>query len=271
MEKNINEERIQVEDKQTGFTTKNYSLGSILCFIAAIWLVLLYPTAQYNSEVLSAYGFGQVNIANQLFGILVLVVIGLLAMRLFAKAKLELNINKVIALAGASFGLIGFLISIHETAILLMLILALPSCFMVRNYTQSLGNTSLILAALAIYMIFSLIFLFEFRIFFDVKENLLSGAILSSSFVTGSFVIISNGFFIIEAFGKNLGNNKRDLIFTQSLGICSMMPCALESLLHGSKYPEVVLLTAYTMLILLLIKCLKTNPNNKNEEARNDH
>ncbi len=271
MEKNINEERIQVEDKQTGFTTKSYSLGSILCFIAAIWGMLLYPTALYNSEVLSAYGFREVNIANQLFSILVLFVIGLLAMRLFVRAKLEVDTNNLIALAGASFGLIGFLISIHETAILLMLILALPSCFIVRNYVQSLGNTSLILAALAIYMIFSLIFFLEFRIFFDVKESLLSGVILSSSFVTGSFVIISNGFFIIEAFGKNLGNNKRDLIFTQSLGICSMMPCALESLLHGTKCPEVVLLTAYTMLILLLVKCLKTNPNNKNEEARNDH
>lgn len=271
MEKNINEERIQVEDKQTGFTTKSYNLGTILCFIAAIWGVLLYPTAQYNSEVLYAYGFGQVNIANQLYGILVLFVIGLLVMRLFVRAKLEVNTNNLIALAGASFGLIGFLISIHETAILLMLILALPSCFIIRNYVQSLGNTSLILAALAIYMIFSLIFFLEFRIFFDAKESLLRGVILSSSFVTGSFVIISNGFFIIEAFGKNLGNNKRDLIFTQSLGICSMMPCALESLLHGTKCPEVVLLTAYTMLILLLIKCLKTNPNNKNEEARNDH
>lgn len=271
MEKNINEERIQVEDKQTGFTTKSYNLGTILCFIAAIWGVLLYPTAQYNSEVLYAYGFGQVNIANQLYGILVLFVIGLLVMRLFVRAKLEVNTNNLIALAGASFGLIGFLISIHETAILLMLILALPSCFIIRNYVQSLGNTSLILAALAIYMIFSLIFFLEFRIFFDAKESLLRGVILSSSFVTGSFVIISNGFFIIEAFGKNLGNNKRDLIFTQSLGICSMMSCALESLLHGSKYPEVVLLTAYTMLILLLVKCLKTNPNNKNEEARNDH
>ena len=271
MEKNINEERIQVEDKQTGFTTKSYNLGTILCFIAAIWGVLLYPTAQYNSEVLYAYGFGQVNIANQLYGILVLFVIGLLVMRLFVRAKLEVNTNNLIALAGASFGLIGFLISIHETAILLMLILALPSCFIIRNYVQSLGNTSLILAALAIYMIFSLIFFLEFRIFFDAKESLLSGVILSSSFVTGSFVIISNGFFIIEAFGKNLENNKRELIFTQSLGICSMMPCALESLLHGTKCPEVVLLTAYTMLILLLIKCLKTNPNNKNEEARNDH
>ena len=270
MKKNINEEGKRVEGRQTRFT-KSYNLGTILCFIAAIWGVLLYPTAQYNSEVLYAYGFGQVNIANQLYGILVLFVIGLLVMRLFVRAKLEVNTNNLIALAGASFGLIGFLISIHETAILLMLILALPSCFIIRNYTQSLGNTSLILAALAIYMIFSLIFFLEFRIFFDAKESLLRGVILSSSFVTGSFVIISNGFFIIEAFGKNLGNNKRDLIFTQSLGICSMMPCALESLLHGSKYPEVVLLTAYTMLILLLVKCLKTNPNNKNEEARNDH
>lgn len=270
MKKNINEEGKRVEGRQTRFT-KSYNLGTILCFIAAIWGVLLYPTAQYNSEVLYAYGFGQVNIANQLYGILVLFVIGLLVMRLFVRAKLEVNTNNLIALAGASFGLIGFLISIHETAILLMLILALPSCFIIRNYVQSLGNTSLILAALAIYMIFSLIFFLEFRIFFDAKESLLRGVILSSSFVTGSFVIISNGFFIIEAFGKNLGNNKRDLIFTQSLGICSMMPCALESLLHGSKYPEVVLLTAYTMLILLLVKCLKTNPNNKNEEARNDH
>jgi hypothetical protein len=271
MKKNISEEGKRVEGRRTRFMKKNYSLGSILCFVAVIWSALLYPTAQYSSEVLSKYGFGQVNIANQLFGILVLFVIGLLVMRLFVRAKLELNINQAIALAGASFGLIGFLISIHETAILLLLILAIPSCFIVRNYVKSLGNTSLILAALAIYMIFSLIFFLEFRIFFDAKESLLSGVILSSSFVTGSFVIISNGFFIIEAFGKNLGNNKRDLIFIQSLGVCSTMPCALKSLLHGTKCPEVVLLTAYTMLILLLVKCLKTNPNNKNEEARNDH
>lgn len=247
----------------------SFSLGKILCFVAVIWTMLLYPVAQYHTSLL-AFGFSALNIENQFYEACSLLIIGIAAHKLFPNIKIEITRSIFYAEAVYMLPTISFLISVNELAILLYLVLFLPIMFGIGNFAKGYSDFKLQILAIGVYTAQVVIFFLIFSLFFQGAENLIMSSLLWVTHVISIFTVVIELFACANLIVKGKNRVRSEYIFNRTLIICILISVCL--LIFKGAVSNQLFIFAFSSvcgwIFFKMCNYSKNKPNKKQGESR---
>ena len=245
------------------------SFGAILCLISIIWGILLIPVAKSHTDQLIAFGFAAINILNQLFLIVCLLFIGVVAHQFVSKLKIEISRNMFFAVIGYIIAVISFLISVHELAILIFLALSLL-ILGIGRFADNISDLKLEIMAPVLYVAQVGVFILIFSLFCKDAENIIISALL----ITTYSMCVSTFVFVCCCVGSLMYKLpklvKDEYIFNEVLISCLVVSGVLLKMYKGASNQlyAFIAVSVLSWICFKLCNYLKNKPNQKDKYSR---
>ena len=205
------------------------SFGWLLCFVALVWVVLLWASINDLKEPMLASGFEMVNIQYQLYEAIGLLVSGILILKIFPELKLKLSVGELCGSFIALMGTMTVLIWMNTLAVPLFVVLFTGVVLIIKYYLNTQSDISIMVWAIVFYIALSVIFFLEIYLFCDGAEGILASVVLiTTCAISMGGAYSAFGQLVDSMLGK--AQSKRDNYFSDVLIYCTILILLISNL-----------------------------------------